>query len=288
MTSGQDRFDRTPTIGEALHFDRQIPETLPTPTKRDSRMDGWSPAYDRRKSPTMDAVMDGAMTDRAPDKWAGARALAAMLRSHGLTGTAALPITYAGMMGFPPGWHAHCARHPSYNLQSVVAVENGLVVHHDIANEANDNQLLHPTSSQGSYRLKKMGVIRFGLYASEEYVRRNGFPDVPEDLHRHRVIGWTEDLAYLAMANWLASHCPGVRPSLRLTSFAAQVEAVRKGGGWAVLPDFIAVPAGFVLGLPDLFSPESELWLLTHAQSLALPRVKLTRDCGISARPTCR
>lgn len=83
----------------------QAPEILPTPTKRDSRMDGWSPAYDRRKSPTMDA-----MTDRAPDKWAGARALAAILRSHGLTGTAALPITYAWMMGFPPGWLARALR----------------------------------------------------------------------------------------------------------------------------------------------------------------------------------
>lgn len=110
MTSDQDRFDRTPTIGEALHFDRRAPEILPTPTKRDSRMDGWSPAYDRRKSPTMDAVMDGAMTDRAPDKWAGARALAVILRSHGLTGTAALPITYAWMMGFPPGWLARALR----------------------------------------------------------------------------------------------------------------------------------------------------------------------------------
>lgn len=86
------------------------PETLPTPTKRDSRMDGWSPAYDRRKSPTMDAVMDGAMTNRAPDKWAGARALAAMLRSHGLTGTAALPVTYGWMMGYPPGWLARALR----------------------------------------------------------------------------------------------------------------------------------------------------------------------------------
>ena len=89
---------------------RHAAEILPTPTKRDSRMDGWSPAYDRRKSPTMDAVMDGAMTDRAPDKWAGARALAAILRSHGLTGTAALPITYAWMMGFPPGWLARALR----------------------------------------------------------------------------------------------------------------------------------------------------------------------------------
>ena len=93
---------------------RHAAETLPTPTKRDSRMDGWSPAYERRKSPTMDAVMaramDGAMTDRAPDKWAGARGLAVMLRSHGLTGTAALPITYGWMMGFPPGWLTRALR----------------------------------------------------------------------------------------------------------------------------------------------------------------------------------
>jgi hypothetical protein len=89
---------------------RHAAEILPTPTKRDSRMDGWSPAYDRRKSPTMDAVMDGAMTDRAPDKWAGARALATMLRSHGLTGTAALPVTYGWMMGFPPGWLTRALR----------------------------------------------------------------------------------------------------------------------------------------------------------------------------------
>ncbi len=89
---------------------RHAAEILPTPTKRDCRMDGWSPAYDRRKSPTMDAVMNGAMTDRAPDKWAGARALAAMLRSHGLTGTAALPVTYGWMMGYPPGWLARALR----------------------------------------------------------------------------------------------------------------------------------------------------------------------------------
>jgi hypothetical protein len=85
-------------------------ETLPTPTKRDKRLDSWSPAYDRRKSPTMDAVMDGAITGRASDKWAGARALAQLLRSHGRTGTAALPVTYGWMMGFPPGWLARALR----------------------------------------------------------------------------------------------------------------------------------------------------------------------------------
>lgn len=82
-------------------------ETLPTPTKRDKRMDAWSPAYDKRKSPTMDAVLDGAMTDRAPDKWQYAREIAAMLSEAGLSGLSqTLPITYGWMMGYPPGWLA--------------------------------------------------------------------------------------------------------------------------------------------------------------------------------------
>lgn len=80
-------------------------ETLPTPTKRDKRMDAWSPAYDRRKSPTMDAVMDGALTDRASDKWQYARQIAAILTAHGLSGASmTLPLVYGWMMGFPAGW----------------------------------------------------------------------------------------------------------------------------------------------------------------------------------------
>lgn len=81
------------------------PEKLPTPTKRDKRMDAWSPAYDKRKSPTMDAVMDGALTDRASDKWVYARTIAAILTNHGLSGASTtLPLVYGWMMGFPPGW----------------------------------------------------------------------------------------------------------------------------------------------------------------------------------------
>lgn len=84
---------------------RHAADMLPTPTKRDRRMDAWSPAYDRRKSPTMDAVLDGAMTGRAPDRWTYARSIAALLKEHGLTGASqSLPVTYGWMMGYPPGW----------------------------------------------------------------------------------------------------------------------------------------------------------------------------------------
>lgn len=136
---------------------------------------------------------------------------------------------------------------------------------------------------QGNYVMRKIGAIRFGLYASPGYVRRQGTPGRPGDLHRHRVVGWTDDLRFLTMAAWLESLCPGLRPSLRLMSLAAQIEAVRNDAGWAVLPDFAAVPAGLVPGLTDAPPLAPDLWLLTHAQSQALPRVRLARDYMVGA-----
>lgn len=91
--------------GPVMNATTKHGETPPTPTKRDKRMDAWSPAYDKRKSPTMDAVMDGALTDRASDKWQYARQIAAILTAHGLSGASmTLPLVYGWMMGFPAGW----------------------------------------------------------------------------------------------------------------------------------------------------------------------------------------
>lgn len=101
----------TGRMGTVRHQLQVAQEALPTPTKRDKRMDRWSPAYDKRKSPTMDAVLDGAQTGKASDKWAYARQIASLLSSTGLTGPSmTLPVTYGWMMGYPPGWLSNALR----------------------------------------------------------------------------------------------------------------------------------------------------------------------------------
>src|SRR3546814_13831827 len=40
--------------------------------------------------------------------------------------------------------YGRAPKFPAYNLQSVVDIESGLIIHNDVANEANDSQLLHP------------------------------------------------------------------------------------------------------------------------------------------------
>jgi hypothetical protein len=46
----------------------------------------------------------------------------------------------------PPMGYGHSPKTPCYNMQSVVDVDSGLIIHRDVANEANDSQLLHPMS----------------------------------------------------------------------------------------------------------------------------------------------
>jgi len=43
-----------------------------------------------------------------------------------------------------PMGYARAPKLPSYNLQSVVDVKSGLIIHHDVFNDANDSHLLHP------------------------------------------------------------------------------------------------------------------------------------------------
>ncbi|MGY5775248.1 LysR family transcriptional regulator [Rhizobium sp. LEGMi135b] len=131
---------------------------------------------------------------------------------------------------------------------------------------------------RGSYRLRKAGQVAFGIYASPSYIASHGIPKSPLDLHRHRVIGWTEDLRFLIMVTWLEALCDGLEPSLRLSSLNSQMAAVKRGLGLAVLPSFAAVKLGLVELLPDGPKLMPDLWMLVHQQAAELARVRLVKD----------
>ncbi|MFC0204463.1 transposase [Novosphingobium soli] len=63
---------------------------------------------------------------------------------------------------------------PSYNLQSVVDVESGLIVHHDVYSDANDSHLLHPVSVAAKQVLEvdQIQVLTDGGYSNAEEIAR--------------------------------------------------------------------------------------------------------------------
>lgn len=73
-----------------------------------------------------------------------------------------------------PMGYARTPKMPSYNLQSVVDVESGLIVHHDVYNEANDSHLLHPMAVAAKEVLEvgRIQVLTDGGYSNAEEIAR--------------------------------------------------------------------------------------------------------------------
>ncbi len=73
-----------------------------------------------------------------------------------------------------PMGYGRAPKMPSYNLQSVVDVESGLIVHHDVFNEANDSHLLHPmaTGTMIVLEAEELHVLTDGGYSNAEEVAR--------------------------------------------------------------------------------------------------------------------
>jgi transposase len=73
-----------------------------------------------------------------------------------------------------PMGYAHAPKLPSYNLQSVVDVASGLIVHYDVYNDANDSHLLHPMSmgAKGVLEVEQLQVLTDGGYSNAEEIAR--------------------------------------------------------------------------------------------------------------------
>ena len=73
-----------------------------------------------------------------------------------------------------PMGYGRAPKTPSYNLQSVVDVESGLIVHHDVFNDANDSHLLHPMAvgAKDVLEIDQIQVLTDGGYSNAEEIAR--------------------------------------------------------------------------------------------------------------------
>jgi transposase len=73
-----------------------------------------------------------------------------------------------------PMGYAHAPKLPSDNLQSVVEVDSGLIIHHEVINDANDSQMLHPMAVAARQVLATdtLHVLADGGYSNAEEVAR--------------------------------------------------------------------------------------------------------------------
>lgn len=136
-------------------------------------------------------------------------------------------------------------------------------------------RMVRPES--GNVRIRKLGTLGFGLYASESYLQRRPNPDRPNNLEYDDFIGWSEAQQHLHSAQWLEKTLRGRPCRLTTTTMSAQFSAVQTGLGLAVLPHFIARKMGLICLQGDI-GCDQPIWLAIHSDLAHSRRIRVVAD----------
>lgn len=113
------------------------------------------------------------------------------------------------------------------------------------------------------------------LYASPVYAASRGLPETPDGVGQHSFVSYVESALQVAELGHRSSQLPMPKSSFQATSIFAQVEAVRRGAGIGLLPNFmVAGNPGFVPVLPDAFERQMPIWAVARPESLRSARVQ--------------
>ena len=121
---------------------------------------------------------------------------------------------------------------------------------------------------------RQVARLRFGLYASPDYLARRGRPDFAAGCDGHAIIAMSEDVGDPARA-WLDRECRRARVAARTNGREAMATLALAGAGLVCLP---RVMGDALVGLRAIETavplPERALWLGMHRQARSLPRVR--------------
>ncbi|MBW8812676.1 MAG: LysR family transcriptional regulator [Caulobacterales bacterium] len=127
----------------------------------------------------------------------------------------------------------------------------------------------------GRLIVEPLTAYQLALYAAPDYLARNPAPETVEDLRRHVVVSYVDDLIYTSELRYLDEVLPNLAPTLASSSIQAQRAIIAAGGGVGVLPCFMAEGLTRVLASEVLI--ERRFWLSTHADVHDTARIRAVR-----------
>jgi DNA-binding transcriptional LysR family regulator len=137
---------------------------------------------------------------------------------------------------------------------------------------------------QGDLIQRRLFTVHFHAYATADYLKRFGQPQGVEELDEHRLLMFGGTLPpHLLDLNWHLTAGRGSRDPREaffvINNLTGLKEAVEKGYGIAMLPDYLVRPGG---GLQRLLTseamPELDCYLVYAEEMKGVARVQVFRD----------
>jgi DNA-binding transcriptional LysR family regulator len=126
---------------------------------------------------------------------------------------------------------------------------------------------------------RKLSDYSLRLYASAEYLERNGTPTKPADLaHGHPLVSYVPDLLYAPELNYLDDFHSGLGAQIRSSSINAQHRLIAEGAGVGVLPCFIAEADERLQPVCGTSLITRSFWIVTHRDTQGLARVRAGKE----------
>lgn len=158
----------------------------------------------------------------------------------------------------------------------------------DLGRHEADIALRTVRPERGDLVVTRLAEARWQIYAAPRLASALGTLQAWEHA---RWIGWSERLAHVSPARWLASHAPGIEPVLRSESLRVQLAAIERGVGIGLVPSPSASHHGLVpITLAASLRKDADAWpidellLVTHRALRNVPRVRVVWDALLGAR----
>lgn len=137
--------------------------------------------------------------------------------------------------------------------------------------------------SEGRLFVRRLTDYSLSVYASRAYLEETGPIGCEADLKNRTLVTYVQDLAYSPGLDYMSALVELCGRRFECASAVGQLEAVRAGGGVAILHDYAAAAHSDLVPVLPHVRFERAYWLVVHADMRDLRRISQMEDFIVDA-----
>jgi DNA-binding transcriptional LysR family regulator len=179
----------------------------------------------------------------------------------------ATPETFA-IMFIVPNLQALRSRHPRLSLDLVSGIDT-----RDLGRREADLAVrVGAPPRQPNLVARRLGVVRFALYAAPSYLARRGRPRPQGGLRGHEIVAYGGEMSRVPIARWINQQGRRAEVAFRANTIAAVHAAVAGGLGLGVLPSVLA--GRDLVRVASVAAGSSPVWMVIHQDLVRNARIR--------------